>query len=289
MKSFRSNDATLLCDVGPAGDSVTSVGFTQRGTILAVGTSAGDVHLWDVARMKRVRSMGGHRSRVGALASSARLLSSGGGDGRILHRDPRAPEDFVSSLRGHMGDVCGLKWSPNERDLASGGSDGKLLVWNVSGTSGAPSLRFLDHTAAVKAIAWSPHQSGVLASGGGTLDQCIRFWNTNNGTPISRFNTGSMVSNLAWSRNTNEIVSTHGYPHNSVAVWRYSSMLKLVNLGGAISYCFRLLGFVISAQQRTRWRKLTHDRSAMRRSGEGFRGPAGAGSSNCNPSNPCRS
>lgn len=233
MKNFRSNSVTLLCDIGPGGDSVTSVGFTQRGSLLAVGTWAGDVHLWDVARMKRVRTMAGHRLRVGALAASAQLLSSGGGDGRILNRDPRASEDFVLRLKGHMGDVCGLKWSPNGRELATGGSDGKLLVWDVRGTSGAPAHRFLDHTAAVKAIAWSPHQSSLLASGGGTIDRCIRFWNTGTGARVGTFNTGSMVSNLAWSRNTNEIVSTHGYPHNTVAVWRYSDMSKLVTLEGA--------------------------------------------------------
>lgn len=234
IKSFCSNDVTLLCDIGPTGDSVTSVGFTQCGSFLAVGTSAGEVHFWDIARLKRVRCIGGHRDRVCVLASCARLLSSGGGDGFVLHRDVRAPANFVSRLRGHTGAVCGLKWSPNERELASGGSDSKLLVWNVSGSSTAPMHRFQDHTAAVKAIAWSPHQSSVLASGGGTLDKCIRFWNTNNGTPISSFNTGSLVSNLAWSRNANEIISTHGYPHNSVAVWRYSCMFKLASLRGAV-------------------------------------------------------
>ena len=30
-----------------------------------------------------------------------------------------------------------------------------------------PLCRFNDHTAAVKAVAWSPHQHGLLASGGG--------------------------------------------------------------------------------------------------------------------------
>ena len=50
------------------------------------------------------------------------------------------------------------------------------LIWNVSSTSSI--TRFTDHSAAVKAIAWSPHQHGLLASSGGTADCCIRFWNT---------------------------------------------------------------------------------------------------------------
>jgi len=45
-----------------------------------------------------------------------------------------------------------------------------------------PQLKLNKHIAAVKAIAWSPHQHGLLASGGGTADRTIRFWNTLAGT-----------------------------------------------------------------------------------------------------------
>ncbi len=44
-----------------------------------------------------------------------------------------------------------------------------------------------------QAIAWSPHQHGLLASGGGTADRCIRFWNTANGTALQSVDTGSQV------------------------------------------------------------------------------------------------
>jgi WD40 repeat protein len=47
--------------------------------------------------------------------------------------------------------------------------------------------------AAVKAIAWSPHQHGLLASGGGTADRCIRFWNTASGAALTAIDTGSQV------------------------------------------------------------------------------------------------
>ena len=85
---------------------------------------------------------------------------------------------FFSERRlvGHRQEVCGLKWSPDNQYLASGGNDNKLFVWNSSMTQ--PVHTFTEHLAAVKAIAWSPHHHGLLASGGGTADRCIRFWNT---------------------------------------------------------------------------------------------------------------
>ena len=70
--------------------------------------------------------------------------------------------------------------------------------------------QYSDHLAAVKAIAWSPHQHGLLASGGGTADRCIRFWNTLTGQPLQCTDTGSQVCNLAWSKHTYELVSRKG-------------------------------------------------------------------------------
>lgn len=82
----------------------------------------------------------------------------------------------------------------------------QLLVWNHSSLS--PVQQYTEHLAAVKAIAWSPHQHGLLASGGGTADRCIRFWNTLTGQPLQCIDTGSQVCNLAWSKHANELVST---------------------------------------------------------------------------------
>lgn len=57
--------------------------------------------------------------------------------------------------------------------------------------STSPVQTYSSHVAAVKAIAWSPHQHGLLASGGGTADRCIRFWNTLTSQPMQCVDTGT--------------------------------------------------------------------------------------------------
>ena len=99
-------------------------------------------------------------------------------------------------LVGHRQEVCGLKWSPDNQYLASGGNDNKLFVWNSSMTQ--PVHTFTEHLAAVKAIAWSPHHHGLLASGGGTADRCIRFWNTLTGQ-VRHFNSICLHNWLVWN------------------------------------------------------------------------------------------
>jgi cell division cycle 20-like protein 1 (cofactor of APC complex) len=86
--------------------------------------------------------------------------------------------------------------------------------------SSAPQAKFTQHTAAVKAIAWSPHQRGLLASGGGITDGCIKFWNTLSFQNQSSVETGSQICNLMFSKNVNELVSTHGYSQNQINIWK---------------------------------------------------------------------
>lgn len=233
--SACTSKVTMLCDLGE-NDSVTGVCWAVRGSQLAVGTRSGQVQLWDPVKCKKLKTMKGHVARVGALAWGSQLLASGSRDRTIYLRDHRSPEHYIMQLTGHKQEVCGLKWSPNDAQLASGGNDNKLLIWNAQ--SNSPVIKFSDHTAAVKAIAWSPHQHGLLASGGGTADRCIRFWNTLNNTPLQSVDTGSQVCNLMWSKNVNEIVSTHGYSLNQIIVWKYPTMQSIATLTG---HSFRVL------------------------------------------------
>lgn len=232
MWSSHTSKVTKLCDLGVS-DSVTSVSWIQRGTHLAVGTKKGLVQIWDAEKCKKVRTMTGHTARVGSLAWNDHILSSGSRDRLIYHRDVRAEEHYTVKLSGHKQEVCGLRWNTEDNQLASGGNDNKLIVWDKM--SDIPLYRFHEHTAAVKAIAWSPHQHGLLASGGGTLDKKIRFWNTQTGQPLQEIDTGSQVCNLAWSKNSNEVVSTHGYSQNEIIIWKYPSLAQVATLTGHTS------------------------------------------------------
>lgn len=241
--SACTSKVTKLCDLACNDDSVTSVSWTERGTHLAVGTNKGEVQIWDTLKCKNVRTMTGHSARVGTLSWNGPCLASGSRDRLIYLRDVRVQQPYTAKLSCHKQEVCGLKWSFDEpAHLASGGNDNKLLVWDIKNHT-RPTHRFAEHTAAVKAIAWSPHQHGLLASGGGTADRCIRFWNTLSGSSLSCIDTGSQVCNLAWSKNCNEIVSTHGYSLNQIVVWRYPSMNKVATLTG---HTYRVLYLALS-------------------------------------------
>ena len=196
----------------PQDDQITSVGWSNRGQHLAIGTNQGDTQIWDTNHCKIVRTFGGHLGRVSAVSWNGSTVTTGSRDRMILSRDLRVKNAVTHRHAGHKQEVCGLKWSFDGQQLASGGNDNKLMIWNMHSESAQ--AKFSEHQAAVKAIAWNPNQHGLLATGGGTADRCIRFWNTHSLQPINYVDTGSQVCNLMFSKTTNEIVSTHGYSLN---------------------------------------------------------------------------
>ncbi|GLB37887.1 putative anaphase-promoting complex subunit 4 WD40 domain containing protein [Lyophyllum shimeji] len=264
-----------LCDLADSNDTISSVSWVQKGTTLAVGTLAGRLHIYDASTLQLQRTYhGAHTQRIGALAWNAHVLSSGSRDRMVHHRDVREPTTRpFKRCAGHRQEVCGLKWSgdggPGAANLASGGNDNKVCIWDLRGsrratgpgagrpagagagvgggssTSGsgddtgpgdAPLWKFHEHTAAVKALAWDPHVAGVLATGGGTQDKHIRFWNTMNGTMLNELDTGSQVCNLIWSLTSHELVSTHGFSsttaQNQICIWKYPTLNMVASLTG---------------------------------------------------------
>jgi cell division cycle protein 20 (cofactor of APC complex) len=233
-------------------NSITSVQWTKQGSHLAIGTNSGVVQLWDVTNQKALRMMRGHSARVsrktstaslgcsisyfllqvGALAWNDYLLSSGSRDSTIHNHDVRIQNHHVATLANHTQEICGLKWSDDGLQLASGGNDNVVNIWDVNQTSAK--FTFTDHQAAVKALAWCPWQRDLLATGGGTADRCIRFWNTSTGACLNSVDTGSQVSSLLWSKNssTKEIVSAHGFSQNQLVVWKYPSLVRVAELRG---------------------------------------------------------
>lgn len=123
------------------------------------------------------------------------------------------------------------------------GNDNLLHIWDLSMGSSSNLAhnqnqwlhRFEDHMAAVKALAWCPFQSNLLASGGGGGDRCIKFWNTHTGACLNSVDTGSQVCSLLWNKNERELLSSHGFTQNQLTLWKYPSMVKISELTGHTS------------------------------------------------------
>ena len=96
-----------------------------------------------------------HVCSISIVVSLYLVFCSGSRSGTIHHHDVRVPQHHVATLAGHTQEVCGLKWSPDGKYLASGGNDNLLNIWDSasnqpSNTESGALYTFSQHQAAVK-------------------------------------------------------------------------------------------------------------------------------------------
>ena len=195
-----------------------SVPSQTNGTFLAVGTNTGDVQIWDAHKCKLIRTMTGHRSRVGTLAWSTTMLSS------VRHRSIMQRDVLTGTIYrnlGHKSEVCGLKWSYDDRELASGGNDNQLDLVGLSAerrllcaypNTKQPRLSLVPTPTRPPCLWWVPPM-GAFA------------WNTTTNTPYNASTLArKSATRLVKKRQRNR--PTHGYCKTNAA-WRYPTMSKL--------------------------------------------------------------
>jgi cell division cycle protein 20 (cofactor of APC complex) len=169
------------------------------------------------------------QSNTNGLGWNKHLLSTGARNGWLFNHDVRIAQHKVADLQCHTGEVCGLEWRPDGSQLAAGGNDNLVSIWDARSLN-APKFQKTNHNAAVKALSWCPWTHNLLATGGGSHDRNIHFWNTTTGARVNSIDTGSQVTSLRWSGAHKEIASTSGFPDNSISVWSYPSLVKNVEI-----------------------------------------------------------
>lgn len=213
----------------PADTYVSSVKWSGDGAYVGVGLGTGEVQIWDVAEQQKIRSMHGHEARVGVMGWNKHLLSTGARSGLVFNHDVRIAEHKVAELVSHTSEVCGLEWRSDGAQLATGGNDNLVSIWDARSLS-VPKFTKTNHKAAVKALAWCPWNINLLATGGGTYDRHIHFWNSTSGARVNSIDTGSQVTSLRWSPHYREIVSSSGFPDNSLSIWSYPTLVRNVEI-----------------------------------------------------------
>jgi len=227
----QSNKIQLLMTCDDRRDFITSLSWEKNGVYLALGTSYNFVLIYDAIELRKMRIIDCHVARVGSICWNGNLLTSASRDGVIINHDLRHRDSIVDLVYGHTSDVCGLKWSPDFKHLASGGNDNILNIWDIHKFK-KPKIVFDQHKAAVRAISWCPTNKNILASGGGTSDKTLRIWDISNSTCSNFTETNSQICSIAWSTYGDELVSTHGFSENQIIVWKYQNLQPIQKLPG---------------------------------------------------------
>ncbi|EME89006.1 uncharacterized protein MYCFIDRAFT_55512 [Pseudocercospora fijiensis CIRAD86] len=178
---------------------------------------------------------------------------------------------LLARISCHSQQVCGMAWSRDGEYFATGGNDNQLFLFetrkifcrsrrrsidsssamsvrngNPSGDSAIPGQgevlaitpgqekHLFSLNAAVKAIAFAPWQSSLIAAGGGSNDRCIHFFHALSGACLATIDCHAQITSLVWSEKRKEIAATFGFAQPEhpyrVAVFTWPSCRRVVGI-----------------------------------------------------------
>jgi WD40 repeat protein len=150
-----------------------SVAWSADSRLLASGGLSNRVKIFDVSLGKELFDLGGHKNSVRGVAFSpdGRLLASVAADDSLRVWDVSSGK-LLQAL-DNLGYEQNLSWSPDGRQLASGGR-GIVRVWET----GTWTLRQLNGFSAdngIKVVGWTGDSKQLLTIG--TYDEALKMWN----------------------------------------------------------------------------------------------------------------
>lgn len=223
----------LLCEL-PNKTMVTSLKWSEDGSYISIGKDDGFIEIWDIETNTKLRTLncGNHLTRIASQAWSQHILTSGSRIGNLYHSDVRVPQHYSQKFEDvHLAEICGIEYKSDGQQFSTGGNDNLVCIWDVrqANTNKQPLFTKRTHKAAVKSLLYCPYQNNILATGGGSSDKTINFWNTSTGVRVNSIETESQISSLNWGYSSGtgiEVVATHGFPNNNISLFNYPTLQK---------------------------------------------------------------
>ena len=141
----------LLIQEGHA-KGIKEIDVHVDGSLVATGDESGIGHIWDLRSGKRIWTMGG---KIAGLANTS---SDQSGEG---------------SIGGHSGRILTMTWSPNGIDIASGGDDNLIKIWDLRKKKNLYSIP--GHNKLVSCLKYNQNGSVLVSS---SFDNTCKIWNT---------------------------------------------------------------------------------------------------------------
>ncbi|XP_039510590.1 telomerase protein component 1 [Pimephales promelas] len=176
-----------------------------------------------------VGSFGVQKGAILALAQSSTCVASASDDFTIalwlkseLTSKPWIDPKVMCILRGHNGGVTCLAFSPNEKELLSGGKDQALMIWNVNSSPPVLSQSFSHcHGDWITGCAWT--STAVLSC---SSDCKLRIWDIQTGSLLREILSGSSLSTLCCWEDHVMAGSTDGL----LMVWKWESGIQVTRI-----------------------------------------------------------
>lgn len=163
-----------------------SIAASADGKLIALGRFE-SVELIDGMTRKSLRVLQGLSGKAYALrfsADAASLFVAAGDDGiaGMAYQYNTADGKLVRSFSGHADALYAVAISPDGKQLATGGYDQKIKLWDIA--SGKEITTIKGHNGCINSLAYRP-DGKVLASA--SADRTVKLWDTAKGERLDTF------------------------------------------------------------------------------------------------------
>jgi serine/threonine protein kinase len=148
-----------------------------------------------------------------AVSHDGAVVAAGTGNNAIEVWEQRSGRLQRRLSDGHSDWVLSLAFAPDSQHLASGGLDGRVIVWALS--DGRQRHVLQGHSSAVRAVAYAPGNARLAT---GSDDGAILVWNTDSGARLLNLSGhGNTVRGLAFNGDGTRLISAS--EDGDVRVW----------------------------------------------------------------------
>ncbi len=176
---------------------LASVSFSPNGLFVAAGSSDHLLQLWSTQTGKILKKYTDY--------NMAPLSKKG--------------KNFPRNIKGHIGSVTALAFSNDGRKLASGGKDGRVILWDPTTAKQINYQQPYFHRAGVEAVSFAPNGRWLATGTSGFRGPPTVFiWDTVSHEQLHRMEGhGATVSAVAFTPNGKWVVS--GSEDNTLRLW----------------------------------------------------------------------
>ncbi|GAA5907233.1 hypothetical protein JCM8208_006726 [Rhodotorula glutinis] len=154
-----------------AGAKVVSTTWHAPSNLVIVGFSSGVFGLWEMPTFNNVHTLSVSQEKITSVTvnPSGEWLAFGASKlGQLLVWEWQS-ESYVLKQQGHYFDMNALSYSSDGQQVATGGDDGKVKLWNAA--SGFCFVTFDDHSSAISAVEFAKQGQVVFSA---SLDGTVR-------------------------------------------------------------------------------------------------------------------
>lgn len=218
LRTYLSQGSQIAAD-----RPVSIARFSPDSRVIATGSWAGDLRLFDATDLTETRKVTGHVDKVSGLAwhpqatlslpDSVFNLVTGGGEGDVCLWDLTDRAEPLATMKGHGARVARVEVHPSGHHVGSASFDGTWRLWDVQTTTEL--LLQQGHSHEVYAIGFQGDGSLVATAG---LDAIGRVWDLRSGKTVMVLD-GHMkaIQGLDFSGNGHQLAT--GSADDTVKIW----------------------------------------------------------------------